>query len=349
MFFFRVALWSSSAFLLVSAQNKTSKRGLAFSSEQTPGDLNNANQTKSHISWQYDWGNSPPAYIAVSNIEYIPMQWGTGKIEQFADAVAAQGAKTILAFNEPDFDKESNMLATDAAKLWKQYLEPLKAKGIRLGGPAVTGSPTGRPWLAEFFEACTKCSVDFLPIHWYGEGTEGFYNYLWEVHNQFPKLPIWVTEYASTSKNETGRTAPPLRMFRRSRNTLEVAEFLNATITYMDTLDWIERYAWFGFFRPREDAIYNLLGDDGGLNKLGQIYVGAKTTHTQIVSKAPTKSYHTVNGADLPSQGIVTTYASVANAAVRGWNAFGIEERRQAFGFGLSLVVSALGAVCTIW
>jgi hypothetical protein len=28
----------------------------------------------------------------------------------------------------------------------------------------------------------------------------------------------------------------------------EVENFLNTTTTYMDTLDWIERYAWFGYF-----------------------------------------------------------------------------------------------------
>ena len=27
-----------------------------------------------------------------------------------------------------------------------------------------------------------------------------------------------------------------------------VAEFLNQTIVYLDSLSWIERYAWFGYF-----------------------------------------------------------------------------------------------------
>ncbi|KAG5652200.1 hypothetical protein H0H81_005935 [Sphagnurus paluster] len=312
----RTALFlSSSAFLLASARNLTSKRGLAFSDEDTPGDLNNANQTKSQISWQYDWGNSPPAYIAVSNIQYIPMQWGSGNIELFADAVEAQGAKTVLprlilekTFNEPDFNQESNIAPGDAAKLWMQYIEPLKAQGIRLGGPAVTGSPTGLPW--------------------YGDGTEGFYGYLWQVHTQFPNLPIWVTEYASTSTNET-----------------EVANFLNATIIYMDTLDWIERYAWFGFFRPRANAYYNLLGDDGSLNTLGQIYVGAKTVHTQIVTQPPTKSYQTVNGADSPTQGLVTTYPAAAHSgAVDPFVDLNTLGRLL-----LALVASMLGATWTIW
>jgi hypothetical protein len=95
-------LWLSSLLLAFcsctasAAAPKTSKRGLAFSAAETPGDLVNANQTKSQISWQYDWGTTPPNYLAVSNIEYVPMQWGAANIEGFADAVKRQGSKTIL-------------------------------------------------------------------------------------------------------------------------------------------------------------------------------------------------------------------------------------------------------------
>ena len=58
------------------------------------------------------------------------------------------------------------MQPEEAAQLWMEYIEPLKSLGIRLGGPAVTASPTGRPWLASFLQACSKCSIDFLPLHW---------------------------------------------------------------------------------------------------------------------------------------------------------------------------------------
>ncbi|KAG6877600.1 hypothetical protein C0993_005726 [Termitomyces sp. T159_Od127] len=180
------------------------------------------------------------------------------------------------AFNEPDFDQESNIQPSEAASLWKKYLEPMKANGIRLGAPAVTSN--GQPWLAQFMHACSGCSVDFIPLHWYGDGVEGFYNYIWQVHGTYPNTSLWVTEFASTSSNAD-----------------EVANFLNASIAYMDTLPWIERYAWFGYFRPRDTGIYNLLGADGSLNTLGQIYVGAKTVHTQIVSQAPTKTFTSVN------------------------------------------------------
>ena len=95
MFSFHVVLWLSTA-LCTCAFNKTSKRGLAFSAADTPGDLINANQTKSQISWVYDWANSPAAYLAESNLEYTPMQWGSGAIDAFQAAVVQQKPKALL-------------------------------------------------------------------------------------------------------------------------------------------------------------------------------------------------------------------------------------------------------------
>jgi hypothetical protein len=69
-------------------------------------------------------------------------------------------------FNEPDLGSQSNINATYAASLWKQYINPLASSGIQLGGPAVTNGPGGRPWLAEFLSACSGCKIDFIPLHW---------------------------------------------------------------------------------------------------------------------------------------------------------------------------------------
>ncbi|KIM47691.1 glycoside hydrolase family 128 protein [Hebeloma cylindrosporum] len=281
-------------FSFSAAHTKNPKRGIGYAGD-LPGDIINANQTKSLISWQYNWANIPPDYLATSNVTYIPMQWGAANVDTFADDVKAQGASTILTFNEPDYLNESNIPPDQAAKLWLQFIEPLKASGVRLGGPAVTAS--GRPWLNSFFQACNNCTIDFLPLHWYGTGTEGFYGYIWDVHTQFPQYPIWITEYAETSPNDT-----------------VVFEFMNQTMVYLDSLDWIERYSWFGYFRPRPDVHYNLLRGDGGLTPLGELYLGAKTVHTQNITE-PTSTYKTVNGADIPNQGPPTAWPVVNSAS----------------------------------
>ncbi|KAK7056933.1 hypothetical protein VNI00_002651 [Paramarasmius palmivorus] len=320
MFGFTLTLLS----LALLTTSKNPKRGLAYPSANNQADILNFNQTDSHISWVYDWGLHEPSYLAASNVEYIPMQWGSGNVENISTAVQAEGIKTLLGFNEPDFDKQSNIDPNYAAQLWRQYMEPLKAQGVRLGGPAVSSAPSGMPWLETFFAACSNCTIDFLPVHWYGQGVEGFYDYLWQMHSKFGNRTIWITEYASTSLNQS-----------------EVAQFMNQTTTYLDGLEWVERYAWFGFFRPENGSAYNFLNANGGLNTLGEEYVGQGTiTESGPVTSTPTvgggdsgKPYETATAGagqapsflpsndalaawDVPVVGLVTTVSAFLSAAV---------------------------------
>jgi hypothetical protein len=122
---------------------------------------------------------------------------------------------------------------------------------------------------------------------------------------------------------------------------------MNQTMIYLDSLDWIERYSWFGYFvglfslnfaayllslfsghAPTYTIVKSppqflrfiliqrpdLLRSDGGLNALGELYLGAKTVHTQNLT-APTSTYKTVNGADIPNQGPPTAWPVVSSAS----------------------------------
>ncbi|KIJ60663.1 glycoside hydrolase family 128 protein [Hydnomerulius pinastri MD-312] len=230
------------------------KRGLAFADSSDTGDISVAENTQ--VSWVYDWGTTAPSYLADSGITYIPMQWGASGVENFAATVKASGAQTVLGFNEPDFASQSNIEPATAASLWTQYIQPLKADGVRLGAPAVTNAPSGTPWLSQFIGNCTECTFDFIPLHWYGDGLGPFYDYIWSFHGEFASWPLWVTEFASTSTNVT-----------------EVQDFASQAITYLDSLDWIEGYAWFAFYRQDAGSYYNLLDANGQPNALGQIYL----------------------------------------------------------------------------
>ncbi|EIW85422.1 hypothetical protein CONPUDRAFT_162621 [Coniophora puteana RWD-64-598 SS2] len=250
-----VAFATFSLALAQGALASNSKRGLTWSQgSNNTGDISVAENTQ--VSWTYDWGQTVPDYLKNSGLTYIPMQWGSSGIEGFQAAVQAQGAKTVLGFNEPDFSSQSNLAPAQAASLWEQYIQPLKADGVALGGPAVTAAPSGIPWLQQFLGNCTSCTFDFIPLHWYGDGVGNFYNYIWEFHGEFPSYPIWVTEFASTSTNVT-----------------EVNSFCNASIAYMDSLDWIQGYSWFAFFRDDGTSYYNLLDASGKPNALGTTYL----------------------------------------------------------------------------
>jgi len=269
------------------APSKLPKRGLAFAAVNAT-DILHANTTASVASWIYNWGLIPPSYIVDSGIEYIPMQWGAADIENLAVTVKGLGAKTILTFNEPDFDQQSNINATYAAQLWMQYIEPLKADGIQLGGPAISSGATGRPWLQDFMTACSQCTIDFLPLHWYGDGTGGFMDYIYQVNAQFNKT-LWITEFAETSSNDS-----------------VVMDFMNSTIATLDGLDFVERYAWFGYFRPTDGSHYNLLDVNGNLNAAGQVYVDAATKVVNALPN-PTGSGTPPEGDGINSAGGYTT------------------------------------------
>ncbi|GJJ10565.1 hypothetical protein Clacol_004792 [Clathrus columnatus] len=105
-----------------------------------------------------------------------------------------------------------------AASLWKKYFHPLKKLGVRIGSPAVTSSEAGRAWLRQFLAACDGHEIDFLSLIGH------FYDYIWSMNGEFG-LPIWITEYASTSTSME-----------------QVAHFMKETTKYLDDLSFVERY-----------------------------------------------------------------------------------------------------------
>lgn len=230
-----------------------SKRGIALSET---GSAHLSHITNSAVSWLYNWANERPAGLS-SEIEYVPMQWGAEGIETFAGAVS--GAKHVLGFNEPELSGQSNIDAGKAAALWKEYMNPLHSAGIKIGAPAISSAPEGAVWLENFFNACNKgCHVDFIPIHWYGEGSDNFLAYLSKMDEQFGQYgPLWVTEFGDTTMS----------------NPAIVQSFLETTTSAMDGLSYVARYAWFDYSPSTPDLETNMLDSGGNLNALGSAYV----------------------------------------------------------------------------
>ena len=95
------------------------------------------------------------------------MLWGTGgdRVSKFQAIMAALPNQPthVMAFNEPDLGSQANISPQAAAAGFKQYLQPLAAKGIRVGSPAIAYSTD---WLQSFFTACNGCDISFIAIHW---------------------------------------------------------------------------------------------------------------------------------------------------------------------------------------
>lgn len=205
-------------------------------------------------------------------MEYVPMIHGVGDLENAVSSIRnLDGITYVLTFNEPDATPEvggSLVSAPDAAQAYINSILPLRERGLKIGLPATTGSGPGLDWLSTFNESCynisaTGCPADFAAVHWYGEFV-GMASYLGRFHELWPSLPIWLTEL--------GVPSAPLA-------TTE--QIFNQSIEYLDGLDYVARYSWFGSTRPQWTNSFTgpnntLLNDDGQLTQIGATYLGGE-------------------------------------------------------------------------
>ncbi|KAA8628763.1 hypothetical protein SMACR_07148 [Sordaria macrospora] len=255
-----------------------SKRGLTFPvSSPDPPFL--FSKPGSLVSWLYNWSpRLTPGTGPGCSLHFVPMQWNHVYIDELPGHLNAcypdpdpecNGQPTILGFNEPELPDQSNMDVALAAAEWLRVIEPLRRQGVRAGSPGISSAPQGVTWLREFMEAIRSqgSDVDFYCLHWYGGANlGGFYDYIWSTHHQLgPDKPVWITEFACTNWNQEDPIPKE-----------EVENFCRESCKYLDTLDWVERYAWFGAMRP--ETIGNVgrwaafLGDEGELTELGAWY-----------------------------------------------------------------------------
>nr|XP_019044710.1 hypothetical protein I302_06623 [Kwoniella bestiolae CBS 10118]OCF23640.1 hypothetical protein I302_06623 [Kwoniella bestiolae CBS 10118] len=164
------------------------------------------------LSSYYTWGPDPIIPPANSSgiwdipFPFIPMLWGCTQsyIEPFQRALWSNFSnatltprREILGFNEPDHPQQAACTPQEAARVWREVLEPLRYQGYRVGSPAVTSGEAGRKWMRDWYEACMGgCKPDFLALHWYDLVPQNFIEHIQYYHNTY-NLPIWVTEYAS--------------------------------------------------------------------------------------------------------------------------------------------------------
>ena len=223
------------------------------------------------IPWLYNWELWDPRPAGTySTAEFVPMSRTAAEASKVPAYFSSCWGKNFLGFNEPDLPAANGgdyISPYNAAVLWKQYIQPIKAKcGIALGAPAVTngvGSGWGVDWLRQFFGYCTfpSCSFDFIPIHWYGRSLEDFKNYVINFHSSFPNYPLWITEWQFTDISSEA-----------------TANLQKQALLWLDQQTYVTRYSMFGPMNSANMAgILNgaMLTDDlSQLTDLGKIYAG---------------------------------------------------------------------------
>ncbi|KAF8070086.1 glycosyl hydrolase catalytic core-domain-containing protein [Lyophyllum atratum] len=273
----------------------TSKAGLAWPNGNSV-DIEQFRGT-GKVSWYYSW--SP--YSIDADLEYIPMLWGQKSVDQFTstinETIARHGVKAVLGMNEPQQTGQSNLTPADGATMWKTYLEPLRAQGIRLGSPAPSSAPSGKIWLQDFFTACDGgCTVDFIALHWYDVNATRFIEYVEDFYNTFQR-PLWVTEWACQNYNDVDKQC----------SQDDIVLFLDKTQSFMDNAAYVERYSWFGAMTDMQgvnpgDA---LMDREGKINALGKQYIGAAPAQTSGSGNAD--GPNAPGGGGVPISGAIPT------------------------------------------
>lgn len=160
-------------------------------------------------------------------------------------------------------------------------LRTSSSRSWKISHPCVTGSDSGLAWLREFNASCwaidpdNGCPTDFVALHWYGNFA-GLASWLGTLREFYvtesgsgavdpDSMKFWVTEMALPQEGEDDTVA-----------------MLNQSMTYLDGLDYVEAYAWYGAFRKGNSAD-SYTGDSvayfnkkGALTDVGALYLGGK-------------------------------------------------------------------------
>lgn len=266
------------SFIRVVPWKSTNKKG-------TGGDL--SDQPSVNPSWYYRWGYDLPRGQVIDSRDYVPMSWGAGGTNEddIANYLAMDQVTHLLGFNESDNCNDqsgqfSNLCDVPTAV---NFYQNLQKAGLRLGSPATReeGARNASGWLAQFIDQCESADIriDFVALHWYDWGSSPAANPNPPVENVFRRFrlylsnayhdhrrPLWITEF----------NANP------NRGTAVQNAFMQLALPYLESLGYVERYAW---FQPLSDT-----GDfflDGQLTSTGQIYKDQESSPAYATESLP--------------------------------------------------------------
>ncbi len=237
------------------------KKGLGSCSKLTsPAELGQL-----RLGWYYNW--RPFENIApVPGVEFVPMFWsGMDVTSENLAAINGSAATHVLGFNEPDLEGQSNMTPEECLALWPQLMT-LKQ---RLGSPA----PADWNWLEKFMPEAQRrgLRVDFVCVHRYPDFTnpaavDEVEAILQGAYRKYG-LPVWLTECGAANVADWHQTqfGDPTPEMARS--------FLKKLIAMLESLPFVERYAWFADRVGKTYALGTIFELDATpLTRLGEIY-----------------------------------------------------------------------------
>lgn len=243
-----------------------SKKGIGWGSLYRTDDMN--------LSWYYQW-SMEESVGTDEGLQFVPMVWGNWGSE-WLNNPENQKYKTVLGFNEPDFNEQSALTVEQALEAWGDFSN----SGLRVGSPCTAiGAYWSKDWFWKFMDgvdADENLKVDFIAIHCYMDNgdADAFLKLIDDTWNQWHK-PIWVTEFG-VAKWGANDSSAIWNNWTTNAN-YKVYQFMKKVLPELDKRSYVERYAWFPF-DPNDkwggsSGIFNY--DTGVLNELGKLYANS--------------------------------------------------------------------------
>ena len=251
--------------LITHPRSLSSKRGLAYNSSQPALDIFDPYPK---ITWGHCWTSVDLGLP--SQIEFVPTltdhtpealpSWDANV--KAALSRGSSNTKYLMSFNEPDQPgSKAQMDVGSAVAGYQQYMNKYAGPSVKLGSPSVTNGVVngmGLTYLSNFLDACNPCTVDFVPVHWYGcdnncpvdQDVQMFKDQMTQAMAAARGKPVWIPEFGRLGSLEDQHA------------------FLEKVLPWLDDAAQaqIERYAYFL-------VIDGYLTTGGALNELGQLYV----------------------------------------------------------------------------
>ena len=235
----------------------------------TGGDTKGVN-----ASWYYNWGSAQTSNL---DRQYAPMTWGKSSIDTQSKVnalVQKTNVSHLMSFNESDNCEDQSgkygmLCNVDTAV---KYQRNLMKTGLRILSPSCREGEELR-WVKNLNTLAVKAEVrmDAIGMHWYDWGANPsntpdedpskifarFKAKVISCYNYY-KMPIWITEFNAN----------------KFRNTWVQDEFLKLALPWLESVWYVERYAYFQPFGGKG----NFFDEKGNITSTGTIYLNQVST-----------------------------------------------------------------------
>ncbi|KAL8720493.1 MAG: hypothetical protein Q9225_002646 [Loekoesia sp. 1 TL-2023] len=228
----------------------------------------------SKIAFGSDWGvnRSPAPGVTFDIGTFVPTIRVDSNLKNdgwmaAVKSLISSGTAMIFASNEPDNASQSNLSPSQAATVYKNYIQPFAGQAT-IASPAVTngGGATGLNFLENFLAQCPDCHFDILNVHHYVNRADVSVDQAVSAVQSFLTKDVAAFQAKHPQFQNTKICLGEFWLWGASDE--EGAQYLNKLLPWLDANQNVAAYQAFGGLW--QGNFINSAGN--GLSRSGQVY-----------------------------------------------------------------------------